>query len=144
MRKILFAALAALASAASHKGRFVSVSEEIPILFDAEPAKAFYVSAHYDFDFGYAIEADQWNAAEDVNGPLIVDNWIQFSLWSDANIGLNINLIGLQIASINLNIVPFNIIPVWLSLYNTHPYRFLFGEDDLTVFTEAGWGVGAG
>jgi hypothetical protein len=51
---------------------------------------------------------------------------------------------GLQIASINLNIVPFNIIPVWLSLYNTHPYRFLFGEDDLTVFTEAGWGLAAG
>ena len=41
MRKILFAVLAAVASAASHKGRFVSVSEEIPILFDAEPAKAF-------------------------------------------------------------------------------------------------------
>jgi hypothetical protein len=41
MRKILFAVLAAVASAASHKGRFVSVSEEIPILFDAEPAQAF-------------------------------------------------------------------------------------------------------
>ena len=143
MRKILFAALAALASAATHKGKFVSVSEEIPILFDAEPAQAFYVSAHYDFDFGYAIEANQDNVAEDLNGPLIVDNWIQFSLWSDANIGININLMGLQYASFNLNIVPFKFVPVWLSLYNTHPYRLLNG-DTLNVFTEAGWEVAAG
>ena len=41
MRKVLFAALAALASAASHKGKFVSVSNEIPILADADPAQAF-------------------------------------------------------------------------------------------------------
>ena len=58
MRKVLFAALAALASAASHKGKFVSVSNEIPILADADPAQAFYLSVHYDFDFGYGFQTD--------------------------------------------------------------------------------------
>ena len=144
MRKILFAALAALASAASHKGKFVSVSKEIPILADADPAQAFYISVHYDFDFGYAVQTSQDNVADDgITGPLLVDNWIQFKLWSDSNIGLNINLMGLQIASINLNIVPFEIIPIWLSIYNTHPYRYLNG-DDLNIFTEMGYGVAAG
>ena len=50
---------------------------------------------------------------------------------------------GLQYASINLNIVPFEIIPVWFSIYNTHPYRLLTG-DALNIFTEAGYGVDAG
>jgi hypothetical protein len=39
--------------------------------------------------------------------------------------------------------VPFEIIPVWFSIYNTHPYRLLTG-DALNIFTEAGYGVTAG
>jgi hypothetical protein len=144
MRKILFAALAALASAASHKGKFVSVSNEVAILKDDDPALKYYLSVSYDFDFGYGFETAQEDAADDgVNGPLIVDNWVQFELWSDANIGFTLNLLGLHIADINVNIVPFKIIPLWFSIYNTHPYRLLNG-DALNVFTEAGWGVAAG
>jgi hypothetical protein len=41
MRKILFAALVALASAVSHKGKFVSVSNEMALLADAEPAQKY-------------------------------------------------------------------------------------------------------
>lgn len=139
MRKILFAALAALASAASHKGTFVSVSKEIPVLFDADPAQKYYLSVSYDFDFGYGFETDQEPVADDgVNGPLIVDNWVQFELWSDANIGFTLNLLGFHIADINVNIVPFKIIPLWFSIYNTHPYRVLNG-DELTLFTQIGY-----
>jgi hypothetical protein len=139
MRKILFAALAALASAASHKGKFVSVSNEIPIF--ADPAQKFYLSVSYDFDFGYGFETDQENVADDgVNGPLIVDNWVQFELWSDANIGFTLNLLGLHIADINVNIVPFKIIPLWFSIYNTHPYRVANDADlNLNLFTEIGY-----
>jgi hypothetical protein len=139
MRKILFAALAALASAASHKGKFVSVSNEIPILKDADPAQKFYLSVSYDFDFGYGFETAQEDAADDgVNGPLIVDNWVQFELWSDANIGFTLNLLGLHIADINVNIVPFKIIPLWFSIYNTHPYR-VATDGELNLFTEIGY-----
>ena len=139
MRKILFAALAALASAASHKGKFVSVSNEIPIYKDADPAQKLYLSVSYDFDFGYGFETAQEDAADDgVNGPLIVDNWVQFELWSDANIGFTLNLLGLHIADINVNIVPFKIIPLWFSIYNTHPYR-VANSADLNLFTEIGY-----
>ena len=139
MRKILFAALAALASAASHKGKFVSVSNEVAILKDATPAQKFYLSVSYDFDFGYGFETDQENVADDgVNGPLIVDNWVQFELWSDANIGFTLNLLGFHIADINVNIVPFKIIPLWFSIYNTHPYRVANG-DELNLFTQIGY-----
>ena len=72
-----------------------------------------------------------------------MDNWLQFLLWSDSNIGLNINLMGLHIAAFNVNIEPFMIVPLWLSIYNTHPYRLLNGAD-LNIFTEAGYGVTAG
>ena len=139
MRKILFAALAALASAASHKGKFVSVSNEIPILKDTTPAKIYYLSVSYDFDFGYGFETAQEDAADDgVNGPLIVDNWVQFELWSDANIGFTLNLLGLHIADINVNIVPFKIIPLWFSIYNTHPYR-VATDEKFNLFTEIGY-----
>ena len=139
MRKILFAALAALASAASHKGKFVSVSNEIPILEDDTPAQIYYLSVSYDFDFGYGFETAQEDAADDgVNGPLIVDNWVQFELWSDANIGFTLNLLGLHIADINVNIVPFKIIPLWFSIYNTHPYR-VATDGELNLFTEIGY-----
>jgi hypothetical protein len=144
MRSILFAALAALASAASHKGTFVSVSKEIPVHADADPAQKYYLSVSYDFDFGYAFATDQEPAADDgVNGPLIIDNWVKFELWSDANIGFTLNLFGLHIADINVNIVPFKIIPLWLSIYNTHPYRVLNG-DDLNIFTQLGYELHAG
>jgi hypothetical protein len=72
-----------------------------------------------------------------------VDNWLQFLLWSDSNIGLNINLMGLHIAVFNVNFEPFKIVPLWLSIYNTHPYRLLNGAD-LNIFTQMGYGVTAG
>ena len=125
MRSILFAAIAALASAASHKGKLVSVANEIPVFADKIPAQKYYLSVSYDFDFGYSFETDQWFSAEDSDGPLIVDNFVQFVLWSEANIGFTLNLLGLHIADINVNIVPFKIIPLWFSIYHTHPYRLL-------------------
>jgi hypothetical protein len=50
---------------------------------------------------------------------------------------------GLHICDVNLNIVPLEIIPLWFSIYNTHPYRLLIGED-LIISTEMGYGLRAG
>ena len=144
MRKILFATLAALASAASHRGKLVSLSNEVPILADADPATKYYLSVSYDFDFGYGLATDQEPAADDgVNGPLIVDNWVQFELWSELNIGFTLNLLGFHIGDFNVAIEPLHIVPLWFSLYNTHPFR-VFKGDDLNIFTEMGYELHAG
>ena len=42
-----------------------------------------------------------------------------------------------------MNIVPFHIVPLWFSLYNTHPYRVAKG-DDLNIFTQIGYELHAG
>jgi hypothetical protein len=118
MRKILFAVLAAVASAATHKNKLVSWENSDVLFADADPATKFSLSYSADFDFGYAVTNDQEPAA----GDMIVDNWIQFELWSEANIGFNLNLFGFHVCQVNVAIEPFKIVPLWFSLYNTHLY----------------------
>lgn len=143
MRKIFFAVLAAVASAATtHKRSLVQWSNE-NILSDATPATKYELKLSYDFDFGYAVAMDQEPAAEDQIGPAIIDNWIQLELWSDANIGVTLNLLGLQIIQVNLNVEPFHIVPVWWSIYNTHPMRLLNG-DPMNLFTQMGYELSLG
>ena len=144
MRNILFAVLAAVASAKTvRKSSLVQWSNENIIFNDANPATKFEFKINYDFDFGYAIAMDQTPAAEDELGPAIIDNWIQFELWSDANIGFTLNLLGLHICQVNLNIEPFHIVPLWFSIYNTHPVRVL-NADPLNLFTEMGYSLAVG
>jgi hypothetical protein len=50
---------------------------------------------------------------------------------------------GLHICDVNVNIMPLDIIPLWFSIYNTHPYRVLNG-DELNIFTQMGYGLRAG
>lgn len=99
----------------------------------------FSLSYNADFDFGYGVATDQEPAA----GDTIVDNWVQFELWSDANIGVTLNLLGYHFCQFNVNIKPFHIVPIWFSLYNTHPYRLAQG-DDLKLFTQIGYELHAG
>ena len=35
--------------------------------------------------------------------------------------------------------MPFKIIPLWFSIYNTHPYRILEGETPFNLFTQIGY-----
>lgn len=55
MRKILFAVLAAVASAATHKVKVGGFANEAVLLADANPATKYQLSLDYDFDFGYAV-----------------------------------------------------------------------------------------
>jgi hypothetical protein len=51
--------------------------------------------------------------------------------------------LGLHISNISVNIVPFKIIPLWFSIYNTHPSRVAKG-DALNIFTQMGYELHAG
>ncbi len=91
-------------------------------------------------DFGYGLSMDQEAASPDVNGDNVVtDNWIQAELWSKAYVGFTLNVLGYSIANINIKFVPFHIVPLWLSLYHTHPYRFLVDGEDPVVTFQAGY-----
>jgi len=138
MRKILFAVLAAVASAASHKSSLVRWENENVLLSDASPATKYELKINYDFDFGYGFAVDQEPTGDDIDGPLVIDNWAQFELWSDANFGFTLNLFGIHLCQFNLNLQPFHIVPLWFSIYHTHPVRALQGSD-LNLFTEMGY-----
>jgi hypothetical protein len=141
MRKILFAAIAAaVASAAGLKQRLVRYDKEVVIFEDANPATKYSLIMNADFDFGYGLAADQEPASADANGDnVLTDNWIQTELWSGANIGFTLNILGYSISTVNIAFTPFQIVPLWLSLYHTHPYRFLVdGEDPVATF-QAGY-----
>jgi hypothetical protein len=143
MRKILFAVLAAVASAASHRSSLVRWENENVLFRDASPATKFEFKINYDFDFGYGVAADQEPAAEDFEGPLIIDNWVQFELWSDANFGFTLNLFGIHLCQVNVNLQPFHIVPWWFSIYHTHPARLAMGGP-LHLFTEMGYELEVG
>lgn len=139
MRKILFAALVALASAAPLKNKVYSYSNDQVIIEDASPATQYQLSIQTEFDFGYGLDSQQEPAADDgVNGPLIQDNWVQAELWSEASIGFTLNILGMHICRVNVDITPLHIVPLWFSIYNTHPYRYYNG-DNLNIFTEMGY-----
>ena len=141
MRKILFAAIAAaVASAAGIKQKLVSYSNDMVIFEDANPATKFSLMMHTDFDFGYGLQSDQEPAGKDIAGEnVLIDNWIQAELWSDANVGFTLNLFGYSISTVNVEFTPIQIIPLWLSLYHSHPYRVLVKGEAPIVNFEAGY-----
>ncbi len=51
----------------------------------------------------------------------IIDNWIEGSLWSNVDLYINVNVLNLQELYIKVSLLPFQIIPLWASLYYTHP-----------------------
>jgi len=143
MRKILFAVLAAVASAASHRNSLVRWENENVLFSDASPATKFEFKINYDADFGYGFAVDQEPAGEDTEGPLVIDNWIQFELWSEANFGFTLNLFGIHLCQVNIAMEPFHIVPLWFSIYHTHPVRAINGAP-LNLFTEMGYELSFG
>ena len=144
MRKILIPLLAGVACAVTtEKGTLVQWDNANIIFSDADPATKHELKIGYKFDFGYAVRMDQEPAAEDQIGPAITDNWIQFELWSEANFNVSLNLLGLHICEFNLAIEPFKIVPLWFSIYNTHPVRVL-NADPLNLFTQIGYELALG
>lgn len=146
MRKILFAAIAAaVASAAGLKQRLVRYEQEFTIAEDANPPTKYSLIANADFDFGYGFASDQVPSTPDANGDnIFTDNWVQAELWSEANIGFTLNILGYSICTVNVAITPFHIVPLWLSLYHTHPYRYLVDGESPIVSIQTGYEIHAG
>lgn len=136
MRKILFSLMAAAASALTVKDTIVSAAAHN--LNYAFLNNAVSVNFGYNFDFWYALVTDQKFVEEDEFGPRIVDNFIQVELDTEANLMFDLNLMGYHLCSYKLNVVPFKVVPLWLSLYHTHPARVAH-DGILDVFTEAGY-----
>jgi len=136
MRKILFSVLAAAASATSLSGPLVeayNANYNLKLLSDA-------ISANFGvtFDFAYAVTTDQLFVEEDEFGPRIVDNFVQVELNSEANLNFDLNLLGYHLCTFRLNIIPWKVVPLWFSLYHTHPARVAH-DGILDVYTEVGY-----
>ena len=76
-----------------------------------------YAKATYDFDFGYEVQ----NAFEQGETEGVMDMWYQLSLQSTFEFTLDVNILGLHTCSIKINTTPFQFVPIWGSLYFTHP-----------------------
>jgi len=136
MRKILFSVMAAAASATSLSGPLVEAytgNYNLKLLSDIV-----HVNFGYNFDFGYAVATDSVFVEEDEFGPRIVDNFIQVELNSEANLIFDLNLMGYHLCSFKLNIVPLKVVPLWFSLYHTHPARVAH-DGILDLYTEVGY-----
>jgi hypothetical protein len=136
MRKILFSVLAAAASATSLSGPLVdaySATYNLKLLDDI-----INTNFGFNFDFWYAVTTDQHFVEEDEFGPRIVDNFVQVELNSEANLNLDLNLLGYHLCTFRINIVPWKVVPLWFSLYHTHPARVAH-DGILDVYTEVGY-----
>ena len=72
--------------------------------------------------------------------PSLIDNYVQVELWQEANAGVSVNLFGFYHFAVNLNLKPFHLVPLWISLYSSHPVRWV-QAGKLDVFMEAGYEV---
>ena len=125
-------------SALSHQGKLVSsVGNELVF---GDPTIAL-VRLTYDFEFAYSLILAYDNIYEDENGvPSLIDNYLQVELWQEANVGFNVNLFGFYHFAFSLNIKPFHLVPLWISLYQTHAGRWA-QTMDLNIFMETGYEV---
>ena len=76
-----------------------------------------FAKAWYDFDFGYQVQ----KAFEQGETDGVMDMWTQLSIQSTFSLSLDVNILGLHECAININTTPFKFVPVWSSLYFTHP-----------------------
>jgi hypothetical protein len=96
-----------------------------------------FLSASYDFDFGYNMEKslEQGEATEGV-----MDMWTQASLYSSGKLFLDVNILGLHELSVRINTTPFQFVPLWASVYYTHPAAVSKGIiDAYGAAIEFGW-----
>jgi hypothetical protein len=74
-----------------------------------------------------------------------MDAWVQGSLWSNVDLVLNVNLLDLEELSVKISFVPFHLIPMWSSLYYTHPAAVYQGiVDEFAAALDFGYEVHAG
>lgn len=59
-----------------------------------------------------------------------MDAWIQGSLWSNVDLYFNMNLLNMETLNVKFSLAPFKIIPLWASLYYTHPAAVYQGTVD--------------
>jgi hypothetical protein len=156
MRKFIFSALiAAFAVAKSlHRAQVMSIEGASTIFADASPASLYKIDFGYDFDVYYGAETGRTDymavytpdlaVPATVEAVAMVDNYIQAYLESQANIWVEINILGAHFHGININVSPFKIIPLWFSLYHTHLYRLLKEGDELFVAIEMGYELHGG
>ena len=131
---LIFAGVSAL----NHQGKLVSSVGNEQVFGDPTIA---LVRLTYDFEFAYSLILTQDNIYEDENGvPSLIDNYLQAELWQEANAGISVNLFGFYHFAVNLNVKPFHLVPLWISLYTTHPFRWA-QTGILNVFMETGYEV---
>ena len=144
--KIFFAA-ALIAAVGFAKTSVKSMSDEwetgadttsiLGITTEVITSKWGFLKASYDFDFGYNVETavEQGEATEGV-----MDSWAQTSLYSSLKLELELNVLGLHACNIRINTTPFKFIPIWASLYYTHPVAVAQGIiDAYGAAIEFGW-----
>jgi hypothetical protein len=96
-----------------------------------------FLKASYDFDFGYNVETnvEQGEATEGV-----MDSWAQTALYSSLKLEFDLNVLGLHACTVRINTTPFKLIPIWASLYYTHPVAVAQGViDAYGAAIEFGW-----
>ena len=116
MKSILLTAILAAVGFASKVSVLSFTNANTPVNFGI-PAAWGSASAYHDVNFGYGLDA----MIEEGESKGVMDSWIQGSLWSNVDLYLNLNFYETEILNIKLNIVPFQIIPLWCSFYHTHP-----------------------
>ena len=151
MRNILFSVLfvAFALSKKLHQANVMSIEGSSTIFADASPASLYKIDFGYDFDVFYGAETGKTDFLADYVPDLavpatfeevaMVDHYIQAYLESQANLWLEINILGAHFHGFNIAVTPLKIIPLWFSLYHTHLYRLLKEGDQPYVAIEMGY-----
>ena len=125
MKSILLTAILATVGFASKVSVLSFTNQATPFDFGLD-ANVGFAKAYYDVNFGYGLEGN----IEQGETEGIMDAWIQGSLWSNVDLYFNINLLNTEILNVKINTIPFHIIPLWCSLYYTHPAALFQGIVD--------------
>jgi len=116
MKSILLTAILATVGFASKVSVLSLNNQATPFNLNLDAAVGL-VTGYYDINFGYGLESTIEQGEQDG----IMDAWIQGSLWSNVDFYINMNLLNMETLNVKFSLAPFKIIPLWASLYYTHP-----------------------
>jgi hypothetical protein len=116
MKSILLTAILATVGFASKVSVLSLNNQATPFNLNLDAAVGL-VTGYYDINFGYGLESTIEQGEQDG----IMDAWIQGSLWSNVDLFFNMNLLNMETLNVKFSLAPFKIIPLWASLYYTHP-----------------------
>lgn len=125
MKSILLTAILATVGFASKVSVLSYTNQATPFNLGIDASYGF-VKAFYDVNFGYGLEGSLDQG--DQEG--VMDAWVQGSLWSNADLYINVNILNLEEFNVKINTIPFHIIPLWASFYYTHPAAVFQGIVD--------------